>query len=80
MSSSLLVRAVGLANPSSVEECGKPLPTRSEKEAVYAGGGLDALGRSPVLADRGRRALAGGRGLEVSRTEASMIMADSKET
>jgi hypothetical protein len=72
---------VGLASPSSVEECGKPLPTLPAKDAVYAGGGLDALCRSRLLADRGRRALAGGRGLEVSRTEASMIMElDSKES
>ena len=69
---------MGLARPFSVEECGKPLPTLSAKDAVYAGGGLDALCR--LLADRGRRALAGGRGLEVSRREASMIMAlNSKE-
>lgn len=77
--SSLPIRAVGLASPSSVEECGRPLPTLPARAAVYAGGGLDALCR--LLADRGRRALAGGRGLEESRTEASMIMAlDSKVT
>lgn len=71
---------MGLASPSSVEECGKPLTTPSEKASEYDGGGLDALGRSLLLVERDRRAFAGGRGLEVSRAEASMIMAvDSKE-